>query len=156
MKIQTRPFGVIEVDDGCIISLVEPLAGFPGFVRFAVIHQAETFPLVWLQSLDDSEVCFPMINPMLIKPDYTVDLSPQQRKEVGFSNGALPEVYTLVVVPDDPAHTSTNLRAPLVINAEGRMAKQFILERPDYSIRHGLGGSSASTEGEHTLPGCSN
>jgi flagellar assembly factor FliW len=51
---------------------------------------------------------------------------------------------TIATVRLDPFRISINLRAPLIINPEKRIARQIILEDPRWAIQHFLGEGNAT------------
>ena len=149
MKVQTRLFGTIEVNANSIITLLEPLAGFPKHLVYAILRSADTFPLVWLQSIDTCEICFPMLDPRIVKPDYSISLSGVARRELGLLNGTQPELFVLVVIPEDIKQMTANLRAPLVINPDLRLGRQLILDEP-YPIRYPIVRTESSAQTSET------
>ena len=74
MKIKTRKFGEIEIDEKKILSMPKGLPGFPGFERFVLIEDPESAPFCWFQSLEEPNLALVIINPFLFKPDYEIDL----------------------------------------------------------------------------------
>jgi flagellar assembly factor FliW len=47
-------------------------------------------------------------------------------------------VFTLLVVPADPAKVRTNLKAPILISQKHRLGKQTILDRSNYPVQYFL------------------
>ena len=90
------------------------------------------------------------MDPRVVVPDYKVTLRRGELAELAVSREDELEVYTLVVVPHDQDQVRTNLRAPVLINAKHRLAKQTILEGSDYPIQFFLAqaqrGASESQE----------
>ena len=74
MKIDTKAFGLIEVDDKQKINFPQGLYGFEECNSYALLV-AEHPPFYWLQSVDDKEVAFVLINPFLFRPDYEVNIA---------------------------------------------------------------------------------
>jgi flagellar assembly factor FliW len=44
-------------------------------------------------------------------------------------------ILTMVVVPEDPRHMTTNLAGPLVVNVKTRQGRQIILNSEKYPLR---------------------
>ncbi|MBQ3033460.1 MAG: flagellar assembly protein FliW, partial [Deferribacterales bacterium] len=59
--------------------------------------------------------------------DEVVKLAISDMKEV--------KIFCIVVVPEDPKKSTANLRAPLVINFEKKLAKQIILDDDTWKIK---------------------
>ena len=45
------------------------------------------------------------------------------------------KLFSIVVVPTDPKLSTANLRAPLVVNFEKKLARQIILDDDAYKIK---------------------
>lgn len=139
MKAVTRLFGEIDIDEKKIITLENGMIGFPEFQKFALIFDEEKgvkeSSVMWLQSMDDPETAFPVMQPNTVKPDYnpTVDdemLSPLE----GLSEENMYVLVTLTAAAD-VKETSVNLKAPIVINTETMKGCQIIVE-DDYPVKY--------------------
>ena len=117
MFLETRNFGRIELPEDKIITFKNGLVAFAGMTRYSIIeHEDKDIPLAWLQSAEDPELAFTVINPFLVRPDYEFELSPAERAELKIKKTEDVAVLTIVVVPEDIRKMTTNLLAPLVIN----------------------------------------
>ncbi len=101
----------------------------------------------WLQSVDTGELAFLLMNPSQVVPDYTVAVSQHDLTELAASDLDELEVYTLVVVPEDPAKVRTNLKAPILLNPKHRLGKQVVLDKSDYPIQYFLAQGKKSGAG---------
>ena len=74
MKAVTRLFGTIDVADDKIITMERGMIGYPNLTHYALIFDEEKkdkkFKIMWLQSMDDGAVAFPVADPIQIKEDY--------------------------------------------------------------------------------------
>ncbi|GMV90365.1 MAG: hypothetical protein AMXMBFR82_01430 [Candidatus Hydrogenedentota bacterium] len=134
MKLETTRFGTLDVDPNSVITFTQPILGFQEFRRY-VLLPGPSDHLTWLQSTDSPDLAFILINPHAIMPEYTMDLRQQELSELAVSSADDLDVYTLIVVPQDPSKVRTNLRAPILINTKQRLGKQTILERSTYPIQ---------------------
>lgn len=141
MQITTRFFGDIEIDDQKILHFEEGLIGFENLKKFTLIYNSEeenSKSIIWLQSLDEPMVAFPMINPFYVMTDY----NPMINDEVLDSLGELKEentaLFLTLTVPADITKMTTNLKAPIVINAETKKGCQVIAENPEYVIKYNI------------------
>ena len=139
MKAETRLFGTIDVADDKIITLERGMIGFPGLTRFALIYDEEKkdkkFKIMWLQSMDDTDVAFPVADPLLVKEDYR----PMVNEEIIAPLGEMTEdntyILVTVTVPKKVEDFSVNLKAPIVINMNTNKGAQIITE-DDYPIKY--------------------
>ncbi len=56
-------------------------------------------------------------------------------KVIAISDKKEMKLFSIVVVPTDPKLSTANLRAPLVVNFEKKLAKQIILDDDAYKIK---------------------
>lgn len=137
MKLNTKHFGQIEVDENSIITFPDGLLAFEDQKRFVIINNPdEEIPFKWLQSIDNPDLAFVIINPFLFKKDYEFDI-PQniiEKLEIKEEKDVL--VYSIVVVPEDITKMTANLAGPIIINSKNRLGKQIILEDKRYTTKH--------------------
>jgi flagellar assembly factor FliW len=136
MKIATKPYGLIEVDERQKLTFPHGLFGFEALKDY-VLLDAERQPFYWLQSVDIESLAFILINPFLFRPDYEVDLDDEEFQDIGIADPRQALILSIVTVPDDGVATA-NLQGPLVINRESRIGKQVILQAPRWHIRHDI------------------
>lgn len=135
MKLFTRDLGEIEIDEKDIVTFTGPIFGFEKYRRFAFLYQEEIVEnFIWLQSVEEPELCFILVQPDLITDHY----QPQLPKEAKTLLGDGDWMCWLIVSLREPFQDSTvNLRSPIVVNPELRQAAQFVLEG-NLPIRHPL------------------
>ncbi len=138
MQLTTTRFGVMEVDPGTVYTFTQPIIGFQEFRRFVLLAGPAESRVFWLQSTESAELAFLLMNPRDVMPEYTVPLSSHELAELAASSMEELEVYTLVVVPEDPAKIRTNLKAPILINRKHHLGKQTVVDRNDYPIQYFL------------------
>ncbi|HPO13171.1 MAG TPA: flagellar assembly protein FliW [Candidatus Hydrogenedentes bacterium] len=143
MQVTTTRFGVLEVAPESVYTFTQPIIGFQEYRRFVLLAGPSESRVYWLQSTESGELAFLLMNPRDVMPDYTVPLNPHDLSELAASTMEELEVYTLVVVPEDPAKIRTNLKAPIVINRKRHLAKQTVIDRNDYPIQYFLAGGKA-------------
>lgn len=139
MKAETRIFGEIDIEEDKIITLEKGMIGFPQLQHFALIYNKERerkqFSIMWLQSMDDGDIAFPVILPTMVEPDY----HPTVSEDIVSPLGELTEdnTYMLVTVkvPKDIKQIACNLKAPIVINTDNNRAAQLIVE-DDYKVSY--------------------
>ncbi|MDR1539809.1 MAG: flagellar assembly protein FliW [Clostridiales bacterium] len=137
MKLKTKHFGEIEYDPSLAIDFDEGLPGFPENKKFIVLlenQEEDTF--CWLQSIDDGDLAFALINIYNVIPEYNPLVRSEEVAALGdFSENNL-LVYNVVVIPDDIKQMRANLRAPIVINPDTKKGKQVILDNEEYEMKY--------------------
>jgi|SRR5919106_4392401 flagellar assembly factor FliW len=138
MKIKTNRFGEIEVDDESVLAFPNGIIGFPYSTRYVVLDHDREVPFKWLQSVDQAEVAFVVMDPKRFKPDYKMVIAHEDVGELGLTDENDLIVFVILTIPsDDPSQMTANLRGPVVVNAKTRAAKQLVL-REDYPTRHAV------------------
>ena len=130
MKITTRVFGEIEIDDNKIIHFPSGIIGFPEMTDFAIIYDEEkgkNAPIRWLQSLQEVGFAMPVMDPLLVAEDYNPEVEDDYLIPLGEMKAEDVLVLVTVTVPKDLTKMSVNLQAPIVINAESKKAAQIIV-----------------------------
>ena len=137
MKLSTRVLGEIEVAEDQIMEMPSGMIGFPELGRFAFIafDDPET-PFVYWQCVDDPELCYIMIDPALLFPDYEIVLPAEELEDIELKSAPDGSVYVIVTIPSDPHEMTANLMGPLIVNRSARKAKQIVLPDPRYTTKH--------------------
>ncbi|GAB6188795.1 hypothetical protein JCM30566_05340 [Marinitoga arctica] len=131
--------GEIEVDDNEIILFEEGIPGFEHLKKFVILTLKETYPIMWLLSLEDELVSLPIIEPKLIKVDYQVQISEKIVNKLGVENSEDAAVFAVMTIPhENPENATVNLKAPLIISKKTNKGIQFILENAEYETKHNI------------------
>jgi len=138
LKVTTTRFSEIEVNESDIIELPAGLIGFPELKRYILLDHDKESPFKWLQSLDDGAIAFVLINPLLFKPDYTVEVSEAEVSDLAIQAEEDAVISVIVTMPSNPQNMTANLKAPLVFNLKNRKGKQIILNNQEYTTRHNI------------------
>jgi len=147
MDFDTSRFGKITYNPEDVLTFTQPIIGFIQYRRFVLLPGPEGGTLFWLQSVEKGDLAFLLMNPYDVVPDYAVQLSDHDLAELGAVSREALKVFTLVVVPPNPAEIRTNLRAPILIHPATRLAKQLVMDRSDYPIQYYLVQNAASSGG---------
>ena len=136
----TTRFGEITYNNKDIIRFVKPILGFNELSHYVLITRPESEPFKWLQSLDDPDICFVVIDPRLVMDQYMVDVSMHDIKLL--EGTEVQEDYQLLVIATiprgHPEEMSVNLQGPIVIFIKHLTALQMVLNNPEYDIRHSI------------------
>ena len=138
MKVNTRIFGEVEVEEEKLIQFANGVVGFPELKDFALIYDEEKWTdsdVRWMQSIQEPNFAIPVIDPLSIKPDYNPVVEDELLNPVGEINPAELLVLVTITVPTDITQMSINLRAPIIINAAAKKACQMIVEGEEYPVK---------------------
>lgn len=136
MKIETRDFGIIDVNEGNVITFKQPMYGFDEYRKFALLHNEEFGDqFLWLQSLEEKGLCFILIDPCAAVPDYVPEIDEATEKLIGSAEDCA--CWVTIAIPDDFRKSTINLKSPVIINLKTQSAVQIILEQ-DFPVRYPL------------------
>ncbi len=139
MRIQTKIFGEIDIDEEKILHFTNGIIGFPDLKDFALMYDAEKGEksnIRWLQSLQEPAFAMPVLDPLAVKPDYNPEVEDELLKPIGELNPDEMLVLVTLTVPKDITKMSVNLCAPIVIHTESRKACQIIVDDEKYPVKY--------------------
>lgn len=138
MKINTRIFGEIEISDDKIITFENGIIGFPDLKCFTLLHDEEQGANVgirFLQSVEEPAFAMPVMDPLIVKPDYDPEVNDELLASVGNLTPDNILVLVTATIPADLTKMSVNLQGPLVINVDEHKACQIIIEGGAYPVK---------------------
>ncbi|WP_010681193.1 flagellar assembly protein FliW [Acetivibrio cellulolyticus] len=137
MLLNTKHFGEIEIDEKKIINFKEGIPGFEDTKRYIVLYNGdETSPFKWLQSVDNGQLAFAVVNPFEVVRDYDIEIPDEAISNLNIESAEEVMVLSIVVVPEELSKMTMNLKAPVVINTKNNYGMQVVLDTDMYSVRH--------------------
>lgn len=148
MKIKTKFFGEIDIEDEQIILFPYGIYGFEDYNRFVLLHdidyedENETV-FRFLQCADEENLCFTVVDPEFIERTYNPKLPENYIKKLGILNGGNLIYLVIVVIGENLEDSTANMQGPIVINSKNMLGAQIILESSEpenakYQIKHKL------------------
>ena len=135
MQIDTVRFGTVEVDDKKLLDFDSGIPGLEEYRKYALLQFEESYPIIWLQAVDDGGVCLPVLDTFAVLSGYVFDIDDTDVKELSLTGPEDLHVVSVLVIPDDIQGMTANLAAPIVINTGTGKAKQIILGGSEYNVR---------------------
>ncbi len=125
-----------QSNSACEILFEEGIIGVPRARRFHLMER-DGSPVRVMRCLDIEGFTLPVVDPRLADPSY----APRINKRVAATLGAGSDepLLLLAVATWQPNGAVANLRAPLVINTNRRVAAQVILEDRTLPLRARIG-----------------
>lgn len=139
MKVNTKIFGEIDIEDEKIITFPGGIIGFPELTDFTLIYDEEkgiNTGIRWMQSMQEPGFAMPVIDPICVVEDYNPEVEDELLKPIGKLNPEEMLVLVTITVPKDVKKMSVNLKGPIVINAETRKACQVIVDGDNYAVKY--------------------
>jgi flagellar assembly factor FliW len=126
-RIQTHQFGVIDIEPHQIFTFSDGLIGFTHLTEFVLINDDSTAPIQWLMSLQDATIGLPVINALLIDPQYKPALEADAQTQT---------VY--VVVNLSGGNIRINMKAPIIVSSATMQGEQIVLSSERYQTDYTL------------------
>ncbi|USB32840.1 flagellar assembly protein FliW [Paenibacillus sp. YPG26] len=150
MIIQTATWGELEINENEVYRFEKGIPGFEDSKSFALVDQGDN-PFFYMQSTEDKELAFVVVNPFLFYPNYEFELAENEKEELDIESNV--EVWCVLTVNKQVELSTINLLAPIVLNPEKYTGKQIVLHQTNYQTRHplrqvGINQSSPEKEGE--------
>jgi len=135
MQVDTLRFGAVEVDEEKIIIFDDGIPGLEQYQKYALLQFEESYPIVWLQSMEETGICLPVLDTFKVLPDYVFDIDDTDVKALELKGPDELHVVSVVVIPEDIQGMTVNLAAPIVINTITGKAKQIVLSGTEFNVR---------------------
>ena len=138
MTLQTKVFGEVTIEEEKIITFPGGIIGFPDLTQFTLLHDEDDgiATIHWLQSLQEPAFAMPVMDPLIVRPDYNPEVDDELLNNIG---EIVPDellVMVTVTVPKEIEKMTVNLKGPIVINAAERLAVQVIVEGDEYVVKY--------------------
>ncbi len=136
LRLKTKPFGEIEVDERQMVDFPEGIPGFDHIKKYAVLDSREKSPFKWLQAVDEPDLAFVIIRPADFMGEYELVVSQGDVEAVGAVDAGELLVFAIVTIPSDYRDMTANLQGPVIINPRKRVGKQAISLSEKYRVKH--------------------
>lgn len=135
MKVETKAYGILEVDSRQKINFPYGILGFENFHEFVLID-AKQQPFFWLQSIEVVDISFLLINPKIFRSDYELEIDKEELAEINIEDIEETLVFAIVTIPENTSKMTANLQGPIIINKKTREARQSIHKNSKWKTRH--------------------
>jgi len=129
----------VEYDQDEVLTFSEGLFGFEEEREFLLLpFQDSGGALLCLQSVSTPALAFVVMDPFALDPGYFPVLQPQELKALGVKDSRELGYYVLCVLRKPVTDSTVNLKCPVAVHPETRVARQVILDTDAYEMRHPL------------------
>lgn len=136
MKIETKFFGEISIEADRVLTFEEGILGFEEMKRYALLDLFESEDFVALQSLDEASVAFILVRPWTFFPEYQIQIPDEELSGIGITEEEQLLLFNVVTISETLHDATANLLAPVVVNIDKRLGKQYVLREESYTTRH--------------------
>lgn len=136
MELPTTRFGPVQIEPDDVIRFPEGLLGLEECRDWVLLADANNDAVAWMQSVERADVALAVVSPRRFVPGYQMRVA---RRELAPLRLEYVRAARVVVTVSRDEHSLTlNLKAPIVINLESRLARQVMTNGP-LAVRHKLG-----------------
>jgi flagellar assembly factor FliW len=127
---------MMAVKNENIIHLPLGLLGFERIKKYVLLSKPDEAPFLWLQMLDDPNLAFLVVSPLVVVPNYQPDISAEDAHFLGLAKAEDALVFNIVTLRSEGKAT-VNLKGPIVLNRNTLVGKQVVpANAMDYSLQH--------------------
>jgi flagellar assembly factor FliW len=135
MQIQTLRFGNINYSEEHIIRFRDGMIGLAKMKDYILV-ESPNFPLIlWLQSIQDQNVAFPLIEPYFFNRDYKITMNDAEVLSLDLAEGERSKVMVVMTIPSALEKMTVNLKAPIVFNIDKSQGTQIVLQDKTFEVR---------------------
>lgn len=135
ITVKTRDFDEIEVTRKDIITFPQGIFAFEEYKEYIIIAPLGDgrFP-VWLQSVENPNLCFILFNPLEFCPAYRVTVADEDVSVLDMEDDSDARFFVIAVIPENHMDATVNLKSPIILNTRNNKAAQVIVA-DDYPIK---------------------
>lgn len=140
-SVETRYFGPIPLVEDSVVHTPQGIPGFESETGFLLVQLPGQYPLVYLQSIQSPDLCFPALPVRVADAAYELEISDEDCGVLGTSNRPAigSDVLCLALLAAEENDSATaNLMAPIVVNLRARIGVQCLNSAGNYLCRHRL------------------
>ena len=134
MELLTKAKGKIDITEDHLITIPEGLFGFENYTKYALVD-SDYEPFIWLQSCENPNLAFLIVDPFLISSIYETDIDDDTLAKIGITKPEDIIIMTIVTVPNNGAPITANFQGPIVINKKNHQCMQVILNDNRWSTK---------------------
>jgi flagellar assembly factor FliW len=140
MKVRTLRVGEQEIDEKDIILFPKGIMGFVENKKYIIlpVDKKRETPFSYLQSIEEEDLSFIILDTFSFFQEYDFELDEHTLAELDIKEPNEVQVYSIVTASGSLKEATTNLKAPIIINSKTNHARQVVLEKGDYLIKHPL------------------
>jgi len=136
MNIKTRNYGDISPAEDDIIRFTEGMYGFEEYEKYVILKDIPEDDIMYLQSIDNENLSFVLIDPFVIINGYEPKINDDDLKELKVKDESELKFLLVAIITKETQNSVVNLRSPIALNPELKIAKQVILENLEYPLRY--------------------
>lgn len=146
IETESSRFGTVEVEESKLLNMPGGVLGFPDSSRYVILDHEEDSPFRWMQSIEESDVAFVVVDPLEFFPDYHAQVKREELSNLDLKVDDDLLIMVILSLKNAPDEMTANLQGPIIVNARNRKGRQVVLKGTKYNTKHSL--FNLSPEGE--------
>ena len=142
----TRFSGPLEYDEDAVIRIPSGLPPFVNQIRYLLLSSEQKSPLVFLQSLDEPELCFIALPVLSIDSGYELRIEAEDLAAIQHRGAGNDLLCLAILTFTGDGLVTANLMSPVVIDPKSRLGVQAIRSDGRYSHVEPLPGGAPERE----------
>ena len=120
------------------ITIIRTTDGLPGFdsCREWVLERGDDAVFGLLRNVEEPAIGLLVAEPWELAPGYEPDLPDAELDRIGVTDADQVGIFVVATIAPDRQSVWLNLAAPIAINVETTEARQIILDRQGWPLRH--------------------
>ncbi len=136
MDIKTRDFGKLTVEQDDIIIYTRGMYGFEQYKKYVILKDNPEDDIMYLQSIEKDDLSFVIIDPYSIIPSYEPKISDEDIIELKVLDKNHLKFLVIAIIKEKIEDSVVNLKSPIAINPDLKIAKQIIVENLEYPLKY--------------------
>ena len=137
-RIISTQFGELSLENEELVYITNGILGFEEYKEYFIYEKEDYRPFKWLIAVEDPNLMFVVIEPLLFFPDYAPNISKTDLKNLQINDSQNSKIYSIVTLAGVPDEITVNLSGPICINTLTYIGKQIALTGDTYSTKHNL------------------
>lgn len=130
----TKYHGEVELDTTQRIYFPDGIPGLEDWKDYVLLPYEDSVFFI-LQSIEEAEIAFLVVNIFDIQKDYEYTIPKHVIARLELQNAEDVLSLGIITPKEEFANSTINLYAPLIINLEKNLGKQIFLEQSNYAVK---------------------
>jgi flagellar assembly factor FliW len=136
VELKTKFFGTKQISEDQIIRFPEGIYGFSEEKSFFLFKEKEESPFYWLQSVENEDLAFVIMEPNVIIKNYMPSILRQDLEHLKVESLEQCKIFAILTIPENhPEEMTINLQGPILINFKEKLGKQVISLDDNHGVR---------------------
>lgn len=136
MEIETKHLGAVTIEEEDITRFPQGIPAFEDERDFVFLPFDDSGSLFIMQSVQHAHIAFITADPFVFFPDYELEVPDAVTEQLHIENPEQVLVYVTLTLANTLEDSTANLQAPLIINVEQKLGKQWPMAQSPYETKH--------------------